>query len=72
MTKYVPIGNRLMDRAWLRDGSHIYTDEAMVLACLMHVRASRKEVEQFKRVQRMLNDPNRDKEKPKPKRKEKK
>lgn len=33
--KELPIGNRLMDRAYLRTGKITHTDEALLLACLV-------------------------------------
>jgi hypothetical protein len=56
---WVPMGNRVMDRAWLRDGDVIHTGEALLLAVLLHTKGktgrSQAELEQ---VARMLNDPN--------------
>lgn len=57
--KWVPMGNRVMDRAWLRDGDVIHTGEALLLAVLLHTKGktgrSQNDLEQ---VARMLNDPN--------------
>lgn len=41
-----------MDRAWMRDGSNIHTGEALVLACLLHVRKKRtaKQEEELKEI----------------------
>ena len=52
MSKELPIGNRLMDRAWLRDGSVIHSGEALVLACLLAVRKERtqRQEEELKEV----------------------
>lgn len=33
--------DRLQARAWLRDGDSIHYDEALKLACLLHVRKGR-------------------------------
>lgn len=65
MTKYVPMGSRIMDRAYLRDGDLLHTGEALALAMLLHAtgssQRSKKDLEQ---VSRMLNDPNLDKTRP--------
>ena len=57
--KYIEPGRRIMDNAYLRDGSHIHTGEALVLACLLHAKGKtargNKEVEH---LGKMLNDPN--------------
>lgn len=52
MTKFIEAGGRLMDIAWLRDKGNIYSGEALVLACLLHVRKGRtaKQEEQLKEV----------------------
>lgn len=57
--KWVPVGNRVMDRAWLRDGSQIHTGEALVLACLLHAKGKTKRgQDEVAKVAEMLNDPN--------------
>ena len=57
--KWVPMGNRIMDRAWLRDGDTIHTGEALVLALLLHTKGKSKRGQQeVEQVARMLNDPN--------------
>lgn len=60
MSRYVEPGRRIMDRAYLRDGHTTYTDEALVLALLLHAhgdaKRARKDIEQ---VAKMLDDPNR-------------
>lgn len=55
--KWVPMGNRIMDRAWLRDGNNVHTGEALVLALLLHTKGKRSTSE-IEQVARMLNDPN--------------
>jgi hypothetical protein len=52
MSKDLPIGRRLMDVAWFRDGGNIHTGEALVLACLLHVKKKRtaEQEEQLKEV----------------------
>lgn len=68
--KWVPMGRRVLDVAYLRDGEITHTGEALALAMLLHAKGSsnrtRNDLEQ---VGRMLNDPNIDK--PKPRRKKK-
>jgi len=41
-----------MDMAWMRDGKNIHSGEALVLACLLHVRKGRsaKQEEELKEV----------------------
>lgn len=39
--KYIEPGDRLMDKVWIRDGNNIYTGEAALLACLLHVKKGR-------------------------------
>lgn len=59
MAKYVPVGNRIMDRAYLRDGSVIHTGEALLLAMLVHARGkTARNIDEVKQVARMLDDPN--------------
>jgi hypothetical protein len=42
MAKFIEAGTtRVMDRAWMRDGKNVYTGEALVLACLLHVKKQR-------------------------------
>ena len=58
---FLPMGRRVMDVAYLRDGHDIvHTGEALLLACLVHCKGKtvrgEKELEQ---VSKMLNDPNR-------------
>jgi hypothetical protein len=52
MTKFIEAGGRLMDIAWLRDKENIYSGEALVLACLLHVRKERtaKQEEELKEL----------------------
>jgi hypothetical protein len=71
--KWVPMGNRVMDKAWLRDGDVIHTGEALVLALLLHTKGKSKRGQQeIEEVARMLNDPNQRKpQKRKPTRKKK-
>jgi len=41
MSKMLPIGNRVMDRAYMRDGNTLHTGEALMLACLLHAHGKR-------------------------------
>jgi hypothetical protein len=56
--KYVPMGTRVMDTAFLRDKNEIiYTDEALVLACLLHATGKRTEHNE-RELAKLLDDPN--------------
>lgn len=50
--RFIEPGGRLMDLAWFRDGKNIYSGEALVLACLLHVQKRRtsKNEEELKEV----------------------
>jgi hypothetical protein len=41
MSKYIPIGNRIMDIGYLRDGKVIHRGEALALAVLVHSKGKR-------------------------------
>lgn len=71
--KWVPMGNRVMDKAWLRDGDVIHTGEALLLAVLLHAKGkTNRNQAELEQVARMLNDPNQSKpHKRKPTRKKK-
>lgn len=60
MTTYIkPIGNRMMDRAWLRDGETVHTGEALLLALLLHTKGKTKRGQkEIEHVARLMNDPN--------------
>lgn len=59
MTKWVPTGNRLMDRAYLRDGSLVHTGEALLVALLLHTKGKTKRGQsELEQVSKMLDDPN--------------
>lgn len=59
MSKWVPVGNRLMDRAYLRDGSVIHTGEALLLALLVHAKGkTQRGQNELEQVSKMLDDPN--------------
>ena len=57
--KWVPVGNRMMDRAYLRDGDVVHTGEALLLALLFHAKGkTRRGTDELKQVSKMLDDPN--------------
>lgn len=57
--KYVEPGYRIMDNAFLRDGEAIYTDEALLLAVILHAKGkTQRGEEEVKQVAKMLDDPN--------------
>lgn len=58
--EWLPIGNRIMDVAYLRDGHNIvHTGEALLLACLVHCKGrTRRGEKELEQVGKMLNDPN--------------
>jgi hypothetical protein len=60
-----PIGNRIMDRAYMRDSENIeHTGEALVLAMLLKVRKSKnRTVEQEMELMKVLQKPKRGKRK---------
>ena len=64
--KWVPLGRRVMDVAYLRDGDVTHTGEALALAMLLHAKGNAKRNKNdLEQVGRMLNDPNIDKPKAK-------
>jgi len=64
MAKWVPVGNRLMDRAYLRDGNLIHTGEALLVALLLHTKGkTQRGQNELEQVSKMLNDPNLNKRK---------
>ncbi|QNN99233.1 hypothetical protein SEA_FAUST_154 [Streptomyces phage Faust] len=64
MAKWVPVGNRLMDRAYLRDGNLIHTGEALLVALLLHTKGKTKRGQnELEQVSKMLDDPNLNKRK---------
>jgi hypothetical protein len=58
VTKYIKPANRVMDIAWLRDGSTVHTGEALLLACLLRVKGKSRRSEAMKDVQRIMKDVN--------------
>lgn len=60
MTTFIPTGNRVMDRAYIRDGDLVHVDEALLLAVLLHTKGkSRKNQTDMDHVARLMKDPNR-------------
>jgi hypothetical protein len=63
--KELPMGNRIMDRAYLMDGDITHTGEALLLACLVASKGTTKRGKQeLKDVSQMMKDPNLPKKKP--------
>lgn len=63
MSKDVDIFHRVANRAYMRDGSIFYDGEALMLALLLHTTGTAKRTPQeMKQVQKMLDDPNLDKQ----------
>lgn len=57
--KWLPVGNRVMDIAWMRDGGTVYSGEALVLACLLHAKGkTRRGQAEVEQVAKMMRDPN--------------
>lgn len=62
---YLPprtISTRIMDLAYIRDENLVHTDEAVVLACLLHTKGKGRNSDDFKEVQRIMKDKNLDRE----------
>lgn len=58
--KWVPMGRRVMDIAYLRDGNITHTGEALALAMLLHAKgSSQRNRNDLDQVAKMLDDPNR-------------
>lgn len=58
MSKNLPVGNRIMDIAWLRDGNILVTDEALVLAMLVHTRGKGRGTEDETFIRKLFKDQN--------------
>lgn len=57
--KWVPLGRRVMDVAYLRDGNITHTGEALALAMLLHAKGNAKRNKNdLDQVSKMLDDPN--------------
>ena len=54
--KFIQPGSRIMDNAWLRDGTTIHTGESLLLACLLHTKG--KKSKDLEDVQRIMRDKN--------------
>ena len=55
------VGNRIMDRAWLRDADGVvHTGEALLLACLLHAKGKGRNTNGMTEVQRIMRDRNLD------------
>lgn len=54
MKKY----NRVMDLAYIRDGKTLHTDEAVILACLLHTKGRGRRTSDMADVQRIMRDKN--------------
>lgn len=50
--------NWVMDLAYIRSGNIIYTDEAVILACLLHSKGKGRDTKDFKDLQRIMKDKN--------------
>jgi hypothetical protein len=63
--KWVPMGNRMMDRAYMRDRSgNIHTGEALLLAMLLHAKGKTKRGQhEMTDVSKIMKDRNLPKEK---------
>jgi hypothetical protein len=56
--KYIEPGRRVMDRGYFRDGENVHYGEALVLACLLHIKKGRtsKREEELKDVLGIFDD----------------
>lgn len=52
---------RLIDLAWIRNGSTLVTGEALILATLMHTQGKSRRSDDMKTVQKIMKDVNLDK-----------
>jgi hypothetical protein len=48
----------LMDLAFIRDGDKVYTDEAVILACLLHTKGKGRKSNDMTDVQKIMKDQN--------------
>jgi hypothetical protein len=58
MAKYVPMGQRICDIAYLRDHGNEYTGEQLALALLLHAQGNKRSKRELRKIQEMLDDPN--------------
>lgn len=63
MAREVNTFYRVYNRAYIRDGSITYTDEAVVLACLVHSKGNSRKGEDMTDVRKIMKDINLEKEK---------
>ena len=49
---------RMIYRAYMRDGSVVYTGEALLLACLMHAKGKSRNSDDMKDVRKIMKDAN--------------
>lgn len=65
MKKWIQPGDRLMDRAYMRDRSgNLHTGEALMLALLLHTKGKTNRGEQeMLEISKIMKDPNLPKEK---------
>lgn len=52
------LNTRIMDLAYIRDGAVTHTDEAVILACLLHTTGKGRGSADHKDVQRIMKDRN--------------
>lgn len=50
--------DRVINRAWLRNGDSIVTGEPLILACLLHSTGAGRDSQDMTQVQKMMNDIN--------------
>lgn len=56
--KELPVGNRVMDNAYLWDRNTIHTGEALLLACLLHSKGQSRASKDMTDVQKIMRDKN--------------
>lgn len=52
---------RFVHRAYIKDGKAIHTGEAVLLACMLHVKGKGRNTDDMVEIQRIFRDPNLDK-----------
>lgn len=56
---WVPIGSRIMDKAYMRDGKIVHMGETLVLAVLLHAKGrTNRGLAEVHQVASMMDDPN--------------
>lgn len=53
--------SRVIHRAYIKDGDRIHTGEAVLLACMLHVKGKGRNTDDMAEVQKIMRDPNLDK-----------